>query len=84
MIAAQKVTFYDNVVSITYKYLGPAAERFVARQIRNHLDKEPELLKRHELPGLIDWFSLAMALLSDDEQVIQQFTRDLHELSGTY
>jgi hypothetical protein len=66
MTTTKENVFYEKVVKITYKYLGPAAERFVARQIRNHLDKEPEQLQRHELAGLIDWFRVAMAILSED------------------
>jgi hypothetical protein len=33
---------YDEVIRITHIYLGPAAERFIARQMLNHLQKSPE------------------------------------------
>jgi hypothetical protein len=71
---------YAKVVKVTYGYLGPAADRFVARQIRNHLDKEPERLERGELADLIDWFSMAMALLSEDEQLVHRYAADLRVL----
>jgi hypothetical protein len=80
MNTAKETLFYEKVVKITYKYLGPAAERFVARQIRNHLDKEPEQLKRSELADLIDWFRIAMAILSEDEQVVHAYSDDLQRL----
>jgi hypothetical protein len=80
MTVIQQHIFYDKVVKVTAKYLGPAAERFVARQIRNHLDKEPEQLKSNELADLIDWFRIAMAILSEDEQVVRDYTSDLESL----
>jgi hypothetical protein len=81
MKVAKDNAFYSKVVKVTYGYLGPAAERFVARQIRNHLDKEPERLERQELAGLIDWFSMAMAVCSEDEQVVQRYAADLRVLT---
>ena len=46
-------TLYSDVVDITYDYLGPAADRFVTRQIRSHLGKAPEELKKRDLRDLI-------------------------------
>lgn len=80
MNTAKKTVFYEKVVKVTYQYLGPAAERFVARQIRNHLDKEPEQLKSSELADLIDWFRIAMAILSEDQQVVHNYIADLERL----
>lgn len=82
MEAIKEATIYDDVVSITYRYLGPAAERFVTRQIQNHLSKNPHQLKKNELTGLIDWFKIAMALLSDDEKLVHQYAVDLKTLAG--
>jgi hypothetical protein len=78
---AKDTTFYARVVKITYDYLGPAADRFVSRQVRNHLDKEPEELEKHELAGMIDWFSMAMAILSGDERVVHRYKADLQALA---
>lgn len=74
---------YDQVVQTTYDYLGPAADRFVTRQIRNHLSKAPEELQKQDLHRLIDWISLAMALLSDDQELVARYIADLKELAGT-
>ena len=73
---------YDEVVGITYDYLGPAADRFVARQIRNHLQKEPNQLERKDLKKLIDWIQLAMGLISDDAKVISRYITDLKKLAN--
>jgi hypothetical protein len=74
-------TFYDEVVRITHNYLGPAADRFVARQIYNHLDKKPEELHKHDMPILIDWIGLSMSLLSDDEHEVSGYIADLRNLA---
>jgi hypothetical protein len=74
-------SLYDDVVMITYDYLGPAADRFVVRQIRNHLRKDPGELERKDLRQLIDWIQLAMRLISNDSQVIDRYMEDLETLA---
>lgn len=74
-------TLYDEVVTITYDYLGPAADRFVVRQIRNHLQKDPGELQRKDLKQLIDWIRLAMRLISDDTKVVDSYVADLQSLA---
>ncbi|MEJ0072490.1 MAG: hypothetical protein WDN27_00105 [Candidatus Saccharibacteria bacterium] len=74
-------SLYDDVVAITYDYLGPAADRFVVRQIRNHLQKDPAELRRQDLRQLIDWIQLAMRLISDDTQIIDRYMADLEQLT---
>jgi len=72
---------YDDVVTITYDYLGPAADRFVVRQIRNHLRKNPEELQPKDLRKLMDWIQLAMRLISSDAQAIDRYMSDLNALT---
>jgi hypothetical protein len=74
-------TLYDEVVGITYQYLGPAADRFVSRQMQNHLNKEPEQLLQKDLNDLIVWFCLAMGILSEEPKVVKQFEAELKELT---
>lgn len=74
-------SLYDEVVNITYQYLGPAADRFVVRQIRNHLQKDPSELKRKDLRQLIDWIQLAMRLISNDDAVIDRYVAELEILA---
>jgi len=77
----QTNSLYDNVVRTTYAYLGPAADRFVARQIHNHLKKKPEQFKKNDLRELIDWIKLAMSLLTDDEKLINEYITSLEALA---
>jgi hypothetical protein len=72
---------YNEVVTITYQYLGPAADRFVVRQIRNHLQKNPEELHAKDLQQLIDWIQLAMRLISNDADVIDRYIAELESLT---
>jgi uncharacterized protein YegL len=72
---------YEEVVTITYDYLGPAADRFVVRQIRNHLKKDPEQLQRKDLRQLIDWIQLAMRLISSDNDIIDRYVEELELLT---
>jgi hypothetical protein len=74
---------YEEVVNITYEYLGPAADRFVVRQIRNHLGKAPEQLRKKDLASLVDWIRLAMLLLSNDERLVEKYIAELKALAQT-
>jgi hypothetical protein len=80
MISRQP-TLYRQVVKVTYIYLGPAADRFVARQISNHLSKQPDQLRRSDLPELIDWIRLAMGFLTEDDTIVEQYISQLQKLS---
>lgn len=76
------ITLYEEVVDITHEYLGPAADRFVTRQIRSHLHKNPEELKKRDLKNLIDWIGLAMSLLSEDEELVHKYVANLNNLTA--
>lgn len=73
-------SLYQKVVDVTEEYMGPAADRFVARQIRNHLDKDPQKLRKRDLGQLINWITIAMAFLTEDEKLVKQYVADLEQL----
>lgn len=75
---------YEKVVLVTYVYLGPAADRFVARQITNHLHKKPSELASADLPELIDWIHLAMGFLTEDHNMIDEYIDKLQLLSSPH
>lgn len=80
------MTAYSNLhkrlVGITADYLGPAAERFINRQIKNHLDKSPEDLTHKDLESLYDWLSLSFSLLTDDEALVKEYLENISQLSS--
>lgn len=78
---AYKRALYPQVVEITEDYLGPASRRFIDRQIANHLNnKDPKDLNEADLDELIDWIKAAIAILTEDKAMIQEFTERLQSL----
>lgn len=78
----KSTTLYDETVKVCEEYLGPAGERFIRRQISTHLGISPESLEKRSLPKLVNWSSMAFALLTNDAQDVESFTRDLLALSS--
>lgn len=81
-MASPNALLYDRVVNITRVYLGPAADRFIARQIQNHLHKDPQALSSEDLGVLIDWIRAAVSLLTEDNEIIEEYTTQLQELAA--
>lgn len=74
---------YTDVVQITEEYLGPAGKRFIDRQIRNHLKKEPGAISRSELKHLSEWSRLAFALLTNDNKLLKEYSDRLDGLKAS-
>lgn len=74
-------SIYDQVVRVTHVYLGPAAERFIDRQVENHLHKRPEELSQADLLSLIDWIRVVVSLLTEDNGIIEEYTNELLKLA---
>jgi len=72
---------YKEVVHITHVYLGPAAERFIDRQIESHLHKSPESLTKADLQKLIGWIRVTVSLLSEDAGIIEEYISELEKLA---
>ncbi|HVE80946.1 MAG TPA: hypothetical protein VNA68_02285 [Candidatus Dormibacteraeota bacterium] len=81
MVATAPNNLYSQVVEVTQSYLGPASERFIARQIETHLNKKPEELTPEDLAKLVDWVKIAVALLTEDGKTVEAFTQSLLALS---
>ena len=76
------LTLYQRLVRVTHVYLGPAADRFIIRQVENHLHKNPEDLTIEDLDKLIDWIRVAVSLITEDEAIVQAYTEQLHRLAS--
>jgi hypothetical protein len=74
-------TLYTKAVQVTEEYLGPAGERFLRRQIETHLKIKPEALQKKNLPKLINWASIAFAMLTNKDEDLKAFKEDLESLS---
>lgn len=78
----QKPRLYDQIVIITAEYLGPAADRFLYRQVTNHLGIPPTALNKTDLQKILTWIQLAMTILTNDEQLVDEYMEQLKELVG--
>ena len=72
---------YKNVIDITEGYLGPAAQRFVSRQIENHLNKEPENLTKEDLIELSKWLRVSISLLTENVTLIEECISKIENLA---
>jgi hypothetical protein len=72
---------YKQVVRVTHVYLGPAADRFIARQVENHLHKSPDEISQTDLVKLIDWIRVVVSLITDDSEIIEEYTSQLEKLA---
>lgn len=71
---------YDRVIIIMEEYLGPAAERFIARQVTFHLHKSPDELTSDDLPKLIEWTKVTLGLLTEDRDIIDEYAKRMTKL----
>jgi hypothetical protein len=84
MASRANTTIYEQVVRITHSYLGPAANRFIARQVENHLHKAPGNLSPADLLNLTDWIRVAVSLLTEDSAIVEQYIAELQKLAHSY
>ena len=80
MSTRNNTSVYDQVVRVTHVYLGPAADRFIARQVENHLHKSPKELSQSDLLSLIDWIRVVVSLLTEDGEIIEEYVNELQKL----
>jgi hypothetical protein len=71
---------FDQIVNVTEDYLGPAAHRFVSRQVASHLDKAPEEVTADDIPKLAEWTKVTLALLTEDRYVLSEYADRMAEL----
>lgn len=81
MPASTDPQLYDEIVRITHVYLGPAGDRFIARQAQSHLHKPAEELTKADLLKLTDWIRVAVSLLTDDGEVVEEYINQLRKLA---
>ena len=72
---------YDQLVAVTHVYLGPAADRFIDRQIENHLRKAPSEITYSDLSTMVDWIRTVVSLISDDTDVVEEYIDELRKLA---
>ncbi len=73
--------YFLQVVKVTQHYLGPAAERFIRRQIEFHLQKPPETLTKTDISKLTSNVSIALGLLVDDKRIVEEAVSELNHIT---
>ena len=72
---------YDNAIKIASDYLGPAAKRFIDRQIVAHLSKaNPEDLNENDIPKFVEWVRVSLSLLTEDQSIIDECVKRIKSL----
>jgi hypothetical protein len=74
-------SLYRRVVKVTHIYLGPAADRFISRQVQNHLNKDPEELSNADLIVLLGWIRGAISMLTEDSVLVEEYINQLEKLT---
>lgn len=64
--------YYNKILNITRDYLGPAAGRFVDRQITSHLNKLPHDLDKKDIPMLAIRIRSGLMVLTKDEETVRE------------
>jgi hypothetical protein len=77
---APRESLYDQMVAITTEYLGPAADRFLYRQVVNHLGITPNNLNKSDARKLVTWIRLAMTILTNDEEMVEEYISEIERL----
>ncbi len=80
MAATDSERLFKELYKISEDYFGPATQRFLTRQIENHLHKSPGNLKKADIPKLVDWLRLSVGVISDDEEEINRYIDKVKKL----
>ncbi len=66
---------YDQILEIVKDYLGPAADRFLARQTTTHLRKEVKKIDKGDIHILAIRIRSGLLVLTKDEAVVDEAFR---------
>ena len=75
------MALYDEVIDVARSYLGPAAPKFVNRQIRAHLEIDGSQLTYNDLDELAEWCYTSSKVLMD-EMKAKEFSDQVRALSN--
>jgi hypothetical protein len=64
---------YEELLHLTHTYLGWDAAAHIAKLINIHLDKSPEELTKEELTSLLEWISMAVTFIVEDQATIKRY-----------
>ncbi len=71
----QSDVYYERIIEIAKDYLGPAAGRFVDRQIISYLNKQPYELASTDIPMLATRIRSGLVVLTQDQEAVEEAYR---------
>lgn len=72
-MSTRRPNIKKQIVEVSQDYFGPAADRFIDRQITMHLRKDPANLTSEDVAKLIDWLKLSFALLTKKTSLVEEY-----------
>ena len=81
-MTGRRASLKSQVIEVSQDYFGPAASRFIDRQIAMHLKKDPDSLTKEDLVELLDWLKLSFALLTKNAELIDEYTSRLQLIAS--
>lgn len=79
-----ELTLYVDITKIAEDYFGPAAPRLISRIATSRLNKDPKYITGKDLPELITWIKLTLAMITEETETINEFVFRLNELSYSW
>jgi hypothetical protein len=76
--------YYDQILAITAEYLGPAAGRFVNRQINSYFHKPPAELQKGDIPMLAIRIRSGLSVLTKDNKVVEEAFQRISAVGDSY
>lgn len=73
---------YERIIEITSDYLGPAAKRFVDRQIYN-LHKSPDSLNTNDISMLALRIRSGLVVLTKDTHMVEEAFKRINSVGVT-
>ncbi len=73
------MSLYDNILNVARPYLGPAAEKFISRQIGQHLSIDAQKIASQQLDELAKWCLISGKLIMDESKA-QEFSQKVKAL----
>lgn len=75
---------YNTVLKILTDYLGPVSGRFLDRNIRSHLKKEPAELIPEDLPKIVEWIRITIGMVSRDSKMADECAERIAGINAVY
>lgn len=75
-------TYFYKVVSVAEEFLGPAAERFVRRQVEFHLSKNPKDLTSKDVLKLSRTFGTSLGQIVKSDEMIKRAVKKIEMIAS--